>query len=88
MLLNPNRKHRVPQPADDSRQFPGVEIRVERVESRFGGTEKKTSNPLHFTDEEIETGKFKLHFVVQSIYFFFLFSSFTEEYLTKKSIFF
>ena len=41
MLLNPNRKHRVPQPADDSRQFPGVEIRVERVESRFGGTEKK-----------------------------------------------
>ena len=63
----------MPQPADDSRQSPGVEIRVERVESRFGGTEEKTSNPFHFTNEETETGKFKLLFVVQSIYFFFSF---------------
>lgn len=55
MLVNLSRKHRVPQPADDSRQSPGVEIRVERVESRFGGIEEKTSNPFHFTNEETET---------------------------------
>lgn len=65
-----------------------------RNQGRKGGGEiwrdrEKTSNPFHFTDEETETGKVKLLvWPIAYILFFFLFSSFTEVYLPKQSIYF
>lgn len=49
---------------------------------------EKTSNPFHFTDEETETGKVKLLVWPIAYILFFLFSSFTEVYLPKQSIYF